>query len=93
MAVTEAPRGILYHCYETDAEGLILSSRIVPPTAQNLKRIEDDLWSYLPGLLEEPADTITRKAEQAIRNYDPCISCATHFLRLDLQSLEEDAAG
>jgi coenzyme F420-reducing hydrogenase alpha subunit len=93
MAVTEAPRGILYHCYETDAEGLILSSRIVPPTAQNLKRIEDDLWSYLPGLLEEPADTITRKAEQAIRNYDPRISCATHFLRLDLQSLEEDAAG
>ena len=88
MAVTEAPRGILYHCYETDAAGLITSARIIPPTAQNLKRIEDDLWSYLPGLLNESAETITRKAEQAIRNYDPCISCATHFLRLNLESLD-----
>jgi coenzyme F420-reducing hydrogenase alpha subunit len=88
MAVTEAPRGILYHCYETDAAGLITSARIIPPTAQNLKRIEDDLWSYLPGLLNESAESITRKAEQAIRNYDPCISCATHFLRLNLESLD-----
>lgn len=84
VAITEAPRGILCHSYETDAEGLIVSSRIVPPTAQNLKRMEDDLWSYLPALLNETTETITRKAEQAVRNYDPCISCATHFLRLDL---------
>lgn len=93
MAVTEAPRGILYHRYETDADGLIVSARIVPPTAQNLKRIEDDLWNYLPGLLQESAESITRKAEQAIRNYDPCISCATHFLKLDLQNVEEGSMG
>ncbi|MGJ5817168.1 Ni/Fe hydrogenase subunit alpha [Paludibaculum fermentans] len=83
-AATEAPRGLLYHRYDIDPGGLIQSARIVPPTAQNLKRIEDDLWSYVPSLLGLPNDEIAWRAEQAIRNYDPCISCATHFLRLDL---------
>jgi coenzyme F420-reducing hydrogenase alpha subunit len=86
MAVTEAPRGSLYHRYETDAEGKIVTARIVPPTSQNLKRIEDDLWEYLPQILDQPVDDITWRAEQAIRNYDPCISCATHFLRVYLDS-------
>lgn len=85
MAVTEAPRGSLYHRYETDAEGKIVSARIVPPTSQNLKRIEDDLWQFLPQILDQPVDEITWRAEQAIRNYDPCISCATHFLRVYLE--------
>jgi len=86
MAATEAPRGLLYHRYTIDGTGLILASKIVPPTAQNLKRIEDDLWRYLPQVLSErwdaPVEEITWRAEQAIRNYDPCISCATHFLRV-----------
>jgi coenzyme F420-reducing hydrogenase alpha subunit len=86
MAATEAPRGTLYHRYETDAGGKIVTARIVPPTSQNLKRIEDDLWQYLPQILHQPVDEITLRAEQAIRNYDPCISCATHFLRLYLDS-------
>jgi len=81
-AITEAPRGILYHRYETAANGLILSARIVPPTSQNQKRIEDDLWRLLPQLLDRSTDEITWRCEQAIRNYDPCISCATHFLKL-----------
>ncbi|HPT26530.1 MAG TPA: hypothetical protein PLZ95_08930, partial [Bryobacteraceae bacterium] len=68
------------------ADGKIVSARIVPPTAQNLKRIEDDLWQYLPQILDKPVDDITWRAEQAIRNYDPCISCATHFLRVYLDS-------
>ena len=84
MAATEAPRGLLYHRYAMDERGLILSSRIVPPTAQNLKRIEDDLWGYVPQLIHLSNEEIAWRAEQAIRNYDPCISCATHFLKLDL---------
>jgi coenzyme F420-reducing hydrogenase alpha subunit len=83
-AATEAPRGLLYHRYAIDDNGLILRSKIVPPTAQNLKRIEDDLWGYLPQILGAPPEELAWRAEQAIRNYDPCISCATHFLRLRL---------
>jgi coenzyme F420-reducing hydrogenase alpha subunit len=85
MAATEAPRGTLYHRYSVDDQGLVLTARIVPPTSQNLKRMEDDLWSLLPQLMDEPVDKITWRAEQAIRNYDPCISCATHFLRVHLE--------
>ena len=86
MAATEAPRGLLFHRYTIDETGLILTSKIVPPTAQNLKRIEDDLWRYLPQVIsarrDAPVEEITWRAEQAIRNYDPCISCATHFLKV-----------
>jgi len=82
MAATEAPRGLLYHRYSIDDRGQVLNARIVPPTAQNLKRIEDDLWAYIPQLLALPNEEIALRAEQAIRNYDPCISCATHFLKL-----------
>ena len=81
-AATEAPRGILYHRYHVDAGGLILSAQIIPPTSQNQKRIEDDLWHLAPRLTDLSAEEMTWKCEQAIRNYDPCISCATHFLRL-----------
>jgi coenzyme F420-reducing hydrogenase alpha subunit len=77
------PRGLLYHRYSIDDRGPILAARIVPPTAQNLKRMEDDLWAYVPQRLHLPNGEIAWKAEQAIRNYDPCISCATHFLKLN----------
>ncbi len=83
-AITEAPRGILYHRYKVDSEGKIVSARIVPPTAQNLKRMEDDLWQFVPQILAKPAEEVTLLCEQAVRNYDPCISCATHFLKLDI---------
>ena len=81
-AVTEAPRGILYHRYEIDDNGLITSARIVPPTSQNQKRIEDDLREYAGRLVGWPLAEATWKCEQAVRNYDPCISCATHFLKV-----------
>ena len=84
-AVTEAPRGILYHRYEIDDQGLIRSAKIVPPTSQNLKRLEDDLWHFVPRLADRDGEEVTWKCEQAIRNYDPCISCATHFLRLHVE--------
>jgi len=82
MAATEAPRGLLYHRYSVDENGLITAARIVPPTAQNFRRMEEDLWSYVPRLLDLDNDQIAWRAEQAVRNYDPCISCATHFLKL-----------
>jgi len=85
QAATEAPRGLLYHRYELDKDGLIVSAKIVPPTSQNQKRIEDDLWHFVAQVATLPEDEITWKCEQAIRNYDPCISCATHFLRLHVE--------
>ena len=87
QAVTEAPRGILYNRYSFDENGLITSVRIVPPTAQNQKRIEDDLREYIPAIVEHPMEEITRRCEQAVRNYDPCISCATHFLKVSVERL------
>jgi sulfhydrogenase subunit alpha len=85
QAITEAPRGILYHRYAFDDRGLILTAKIVPPTSQNQKRIEDDLREYASQLVGWPQQEATWKCEQAIRNYDPCISCATHFLRLTVE--------
>jgi len=86
-AVTEAPRGILYHRYELDERGEILNCNIIPPTSQNQKMIEDDLWQFVPLYLDQPDEKLRWQAEQAIRNYDPCISCATHFLKLDIERL------
>jgi coenzyme F420-reducing hydrogenase alpha subunit len=85
QAITEAPRGILYHRYALDDKGLVVTAKIVPPTSQNQKRIEDDLRDYAGRLVAWPLDEATWKCEQAIRNYDPCISCATHFLKLTIE--------
>jgi sulfhydrogenase subunit alpha len=82
---TEAPRGILYHRYTVDDAGIIQDVKIVPPTSQNQKSIEDDLVALGPTLAELPHREATRAAEHAIRNYDPCISCATHFLTLRIE--------
>ena len=82
---TEAPRGILYHRYELDAGGTILDAKIVPPTSQNQRTIEEDLRGVVERNLEVPDDELALLCEQTIRNYDPCISCATHFLKLDVQ--------
>jgi len=82
---TEAPRGILYHRYEIDAEGSILDAKIVPPTSQNQRTIEEDLRGVVERSLDMPDEELTIRCEQTIRNYDPCISCATHFLTLDVE--------
>lgn len=80
--VTEAPRGLLYHRYAVDEDGLINDAVIVPPTSQNQATIEHDLWHYVERHLDLPDDELRRRAEITIRNHDPCISCATHFLDL-----------
>ena len=85
FACTEAPRGLLYHRYRIDDAALIVDAKIVPPTSQNQKTIERDLWSYVPPRLDLTNEQLTWQCEQAIRNYDPCISCATHFLRLTVE--------
>jgi coenzyme F420-reducing hydrogenase alpha subunit len=79
---SEAPRGMLFHKYRIDAGGFIESARIVPPTAQNLPRIEADLLGMAPDLVRMELPDATRRAEDLVRAYDPCISCATHFLKL-----------
>jgi coenzyme F420-reducing hydrogenase alpha subunit len=82
---TEAPRGLLYHRYKLDDQGLILEAKIVPPTSQNQKSIESDLWRFVPTCLDLDQEKLTLRCEQLVRNYDPCISCATHFLRLKVE--------
>jgi coenzyme F420-reducing hydrogenase alpha subunit len=81
---SEAPRGILAHRYRIDGQGLIQDAKIVPPTSQNQKCIEDDLLQFIGKNIALPNEELTWRCEQTIRNYDPCISCATHFLKLDL---------
>lgn len=87
MAATEAPRGVLYHRYEVQGDGTIRLAKIVPPTSQNQRRMEDDLRSLLPGILHLSDEETARTCEQHIRSYDPCISCATHFLKLTKEVL------
>lgn len=82
---SEAPRGILYHRYTLDKDGLILDAKIVPPTSQNQKTIEGDLWHFVEKSVDLPDDRLTWQCEQAIRNYDPCISCSVHFIKLDIE--------
>ena len=83
-AGTEAPRGVLWHRYETDADGTVLNARIIPPTSQNQAQIESDLQKLAGRVSGLPDDQLVLRFEHLIRNYDPCISCATHFLKLKL---------
>jgi sulfhydrogenase subunit alpha len=85
MAITEAPRGMLYHRYRINEDGLIEDAKIVAPTSQNQKRIEDDLRRVVERLVRSDDAALTGACERAIRNHDPCISCATHFLTLDVE--------
>ena len=86
IGCTEAPRGILWHRYDMDAAGKVVVARIVPPTSQNQARMEDDLRRSLTAIGLNQGETVLRHlGERVIRNYDPCISCATHFLDLRIR--------
>jgi len=82
---TEAPRGICYHRYRLDDQGRILEAQIVPPTSQNQQQIEQDLAGVAARNLDLPNEQLQWRCEQTIRNYDPCISCSTHFLKLTVE--------
>lgn len=82
---TEAPRGLLYHGYRLDDGGRITAANIVPPTAQNQKQIEADLRAVVGDNLHLADADLQWRCEQTIRNYDPCISCSTHFLDLTIR--------
>lgn len=84
-AATEAPRGLLYHRYEIDDDGQIQFATIVPPTSQNQLQIESDLRAWLPRVLSAGDEVLSRTCENVVRNHDPCISCSTHFLRVNIQ--------
>jgi sulfhydrogenase subunit alpha len=78
---SEAPRGLLFHKYTVDSQGLIQKARIVPPTSQNYARMEADLWKFAPTVIAKPHEEATLACEHLIRSYDPCISCSVHFVR------------
>jgi len=84
-AITEAPRGILYHRYDLEPDGRIREAKIVPPTSQNQTRIEEDVRHVVAGAIDRPDAELADACEKAIRNHDPCISCATHFLKLEVE--------
>jgi sulfhydrogenase subunit alpha len=85
FAATEAPRGLLYHRYRLSDQGIIEDAKITPPTSQNQKTIEEDLFQFVSKNASMSDEELKWKCEQAIRNYDPCISCSTHFLKLTRQ--------
>jgi coenzyme F420-reducing hydrogenase alpha subunit len=84
---TEAPRGVLFHRYEVDERGHVSHARIVPPTSQNQAFMEDDMRGYVASVLDLPEPEAAARLEALIRCYDPCISCATHFLQLEVERL------
>jgi len=85
---TEAPRGLLFHRYVVGNDGKVAAATIVPPTSQNQAAIEADLATFAPAVLDLPMGEATHRLEQLIRSYDPCISCATHFLDLSVEEAE-----
>ena len=82
---SEAPRGVLFHRYEVDEQGSVTKARIVPPTSQNQAFMEDDMRGYVANVLDLPEYEAAARLEALIRCYDPCISCATHFLSLEIE--------
>jgi sulfhydrogenase subunit alpha len=83
--VSEAPRGLLYHRYEIDEDGLIRAATIVPPTSQNQAAIEHEMAQLVGANLSLDDATLTSLCERSIRNYDPCISCSAHFLTMTIE--------
>ncbi len=85
QAVTEAPRGILYHRYTIDEQGIIKNAKIVAPTGHNQKVIELDLRKVVEKFQSLDDQSLTERCESTVRNYDPCISCSTHFLNVTIE--------
>lgn len=87
VGATEAPRGVCYHRYNLKEDGLIQEAKIVSPTAVNQGSMEEDIRQLIPIISKLSKDKFSWKCEQAIRNWDPCISCSTHFLKIKREEL------
>ncbi|MGQ9479082.1 MAG: Ni/Fe hydrogenase subunit alpha, partial [Thermoproteota archaeon] len=77
-AVTEAPRGLLYHSYSFDRDGRVTYSDIVTPTAHNSWRIEEDVFELTPSVHTLDDEDLKKIFSMLVRAYDPCISCSVH---------------
>ena len=84
VGVVEAPRGTLYHRYEVDGTGIVTNGRIIVPTGQNQIAIEQSLFHFAKGHLDMPQETLSLEFEKIVRAYDPCMSCASHFLKVKI---------
>lgn len=84
ISATEAPRGLIFHRYRVDDAGKIQFAKIVPPTSQNQSQIESDLRQLLPTIADKQDQQIAIDCERLVRSYDPCISCSTHFLKVNI---------
>lgn len=83
VGATEAPRGTLYHEHKLDENGKVIYGNFIIPTGQNLANIENDLKSLIPKILNKQKDDIILDIEMLVRAYDPCISCATHLMKVE----------
>jgi len=85
VGATEAPRGILFHEYEYDKDGMCVDGNCIIPTNQNHANIQLDMESLVPQLLEadKSEKEIELQLEMLVRGYDPCISCSTHYLDVE----------
>ncbi|TFF83900.1 hypothetical protein EU523_01985 [Candidatus Heimdallarchaeota archaeon] len=84
---TEAPRGLLNHSYEVNSEGIITKADVITPTAHNQTKMEDDARKFAPTIVDKKDDEIKLLLNMLIRSYDPCISCATHSINVDLKRI------
>jgi len=85
--VIEAPRGTLYHRYSFDDTGKIIKGDIIVPTGQNQICIEKSLWDFAQKNLDLPEEKLSHEMEKLVRAYDPCMSCASHFLKLKIEQI------
>lgn len=83
VGVIEAPRGTLYYAISLDNEGKILYGNLVIPTAQNQIKMENDIRNLVSKHLDKDKNFIQHEIEKLIRAYDPCMTCATHFLKVN----------
>ncbi len=82
IGIIEAPRGTLFHKVDMSSEGAVVKSRVIVPTGQNQIGIERSIRDYVSTHLDQSKDVLTTEIQKIIRAYDPCMSCATHFLKI-----------
>jgi coenzyme F420-reducing hydrogenase alpha subunit len=83
--VVEAARGSAMHGGRVDKYGVIQKYDLIAPTARNIAALEADFQAFVPQLVGLSDEELTLKCEMMIRNYDPCQSCATHSIKVNLR--------